>query len=154
MEYLRKFNESKEEGIEVVINNCENILLELDDQDFMTNVIYTNRAYYEGGSVIVLKIRRDINGEYDEKNLFKYSEIEDCVERTIDYLKAETDFRLVKTSIVWLKKNGLGCNNYTGVRCADELRDFMNEKPYSYNDIIRKDRKTVQTIYLTFKKIR
>jgi len=87
-----------------VVNNCEDILLELDDQNFITNVIHTPR--YPGGNpeTIVLKIRRRlIHGEYDDENLFKYSEIEEYVERTIDYLEAETDFMMVKATIVWLR---------------------------------------------------
>lgn len=129
-----------------VVNNCEDILLELDDQNFITNVINTNRY---PDNIIVLKIRRRlIYGEYDEENLFKYSEIEEYVERTIDYLKAETDFMLVKASIVWLKPNGLSTLNISDIRggCADKLRDFVNEKTISP----RKDRKIMQTIYLHF----
>lgn len=137
-----------------VVNNCEDILLELDDQNFITNVIHTPR--YPGGNpeTIVLKIRRRlIHGEYDDENLFKYSEIEEYVERTIDYLEAETDFMMVKASIVWLKRVGLNTLNISASRgrggCVDKLRDFVNGK-LAWSDIPRKDRKIMQTIYLHF----
>ena len=134
-----------------VINNCKDILLELDDEGFITNVIHTNRYPY---NIIVLKIRRRlIHGEYDEENLFKYSEIEEYVERTIDYLKAETDFMFVKASIVWLKPSGLDTLHISDIRggCVDKLRDFVNMKTISFT-LPRKDRKIMQTIYLHFKR--
>ena len=149
----KTFNESID--IPEVVNNCEDILLELGDQNFITNVIHTPR--YLGGNpeTIVLKIRRKlIHGEYDDENLFKYSEIEEYVERTIDYLEAETDFMMVKATIVWLKQNGLDTLNISASRvrggCADKLRDFVNEKTVKYPDTPRKDREIMQTIYLHF----
>jgi len=150
MRYLKKYDKLFESE---VVNNCEDILLELDDQNFITNVIHTPR--YLGGNpeTIVLKIRRKlIHGEYDDENLFKYSEIEEYVERTIDYLEAETDFMMVKASIVWLKQNGLNTLNISDIRggCADKLRDFVNGKTIKYPDTPRKDREIMQTIYLHF----
>ena len=132
-----------------VVSNCKDILLELNDQGFITNVINTNRY---PDNIIVLKIRRILHGEYDEENLFKYSEIEEYVERTIDYLKAETDFMMVKASIVWLKPNGLDTLHISDIRgrCADKLRGFVNEKTIKYPDTPRKDRKMMQTIYIQF----
>lgn len=133
-----------------VVNNCKDILLELNDQGFITNVINTNRY---NDNIIVLKIRRRlINGEYDEENLFKYSEIEEYVERTIDYLETETDFMMVEASIVWLKPNGLDTLNISDIRgrCADKLRGFVNAKTIKYPGTPRKDRKMMQTIYIHF----
>lgn len=133
-----------------VVSNCKDILLELNDQGFITNVNNTNRY---PDNIIVLKIRRKlINGEYDEENLFKYSEIEEYVERTIDYLETETDFIMVKASIVWLKKDGLDTLHISDIRgrCADKLRGFVNEKTIKYPDTPRKDRKMMQTIYIQF----
>ena len=147
----KTFNESID--IPEVVNNCEDILLELDDQNFITNVIHT--PHYPGSNpeTIVLKIRRKlIHGEYDEENLFKYSEIEEYVERTIDYLKAETNFMMVKASIVWLKPSGLDTLNISDIRggCADKLRGFVNAKTIKYPDTPQKDRKMMQTIYIHF----
>jgi hypothetical protein len=155
MRYLKKYDKLFESE---VVNNCEDILLELDDQGFITNVIHTPR--YLGGNpeTIVLKIRRNlIHGEYDDENLFKYSEIEEYVERTIDYLEAETDFMMVKASIVWLRfptyprNRNLDTLNISDSRvrggCADKLRDFGK---LAWSDIPRKDRKIMQTIYLHF----
>lgn len=136
--------------IHEVVNNCKDILLELNDQGFITNVINTNRY---NDNIIVLKIRRRlINGEYDEENLFKYSEIEEYVERTIDYLKAETDFMMVEASIVWLKKDRLDTLHISDIRgkCADKLRGFVNAKTIKYPDTPQKDRKMMQTIYIHF----
>ena len=135
-----------------VVNNCKDILLELNDQGFITNVINTNRY---PDNIIVLKIRRILHGDYDEENLFKYSEIEEYVERTIDYLKAETDFMMVKASIVCLKPRilrGLDTLHISDIRggCVDKLRGFVNEKTIKYPDTPRKDRKIMQTIYLHF----
>lgn len=148
MRYLKKYDKLFESE---VVNNCEDILLELNDQGFITNVIHTPR-YPGNPEIIVLKIRRKlIHGEYDEENLFLYSEIEEYVERTIDYLEAETDFMLVKASIVWLKPNGLDTLNISDIRggCVDKLRDFVNMKTISFT-LPRKDRKIMQTIYLHF----
>ena len=137
-----------------VVSNCKDILLELNDQGFFTNVNNTNRY---PDNIIVLKIRRKlINGEYDEENLFKYSEIEEYVERTIDYLKAETDFMMVKASIVCLKPRilrGLDTLHISDIRggCVEKLRGFVNEKTISFT-LPRKDRKIMQTIYLHFKR--
>ena len=146
MRYLKKYDKLFESE---VVNNCEDILLELNDQGFITNVIHTPRGNPE---TIVLKIRRKlIHGEYDEENLFLYSEIEEYVERTIDYLESETDFMFVKASIVWLKPSGLDTLNISDIRgeCVDKLRDFVNMKTISFT-LPRKDRKIMQTIYLHF----
>ena len=135
----KAFNESID--IPEVVNNCEDILLELDDQNFITNVIHT--PHYPGSNpeTIVLKIRRKlIHGEYDEENLFKYSEIEEYVERTIDYLKAETDFMMVKASIVCIQsfalRDGLNTLHISDIRggCVEKLRGFVNEKTIKYPD--------------------
>jgi hypothetical protein len=40
MRYLKKYDKLFESE---VVNNCEDILLELDDQGFITNVIHTPR---------------------------------------------------------------------------------------------------------------
>jgi hypothetical protein len=145
MRYLKKYDKLFESE---VVNNCEDILLELDDQNFITNVIHTPR-YPGNPETIVLKIRRRlIHGEYDDENLFKYSEIEEYVERTIDYLEAETDFMMVKASIVWLRfptyprNRNLDTLNISDSRggCVNKLRDFVNQK----------DSKIIQTIYLHF----
>ena len=146
MRYLKKYDKLFESE---VVNNCEDILLELGDQGFITNVVHTPRGNPE---TIVLKIRRRlIHGEYDEENLFLYSEIEEYVERTIDDLESETDFMFVKASIVWLKPSGLDTLNISDIRgeCVDKLRDFVNMKTISFT-LPRKDRKIMQTIYLHF----
>ena len=146
MRYLKKYDKLFESE---VVNNCEDILLELGDQGFITNVVHTPRGNPE---TIVLKIRRRlIHGEYDEENLFLYSEIEEYVERTIDYLESETDFMFAKASIVWLKPSGLDTLHISDIRgeCVDKLRDFVNMKTISFT-LPRKDRKIMQTIYLHF----
>ena len=156
MRYLKKYDKLFESE---VVNNCEDILLELNDQGFITNVIHT--PHYPGSNpeTIVLKIRRRlIHGEYDEENLFLYSEIEEYVERTIDYLEAETDFMMVKASIVWLRfptyprNRNLDTLNISDSRggCVNKLRDFVNQKTVKYPDITLKDREIIQTIYLHF----
>jgi hypothetical protein len=155
MRYLKKYDKLFESE---VVNNCEDILLELGDQNFITNVIHTPR-YPGNPEIIVLKIRRKLtHGEYDDENLFKYSEIEEYVERTIDYLEAETDFMMVKASIVWLRfptyprNRNLDTLNISDSRggCVNKLRDFVNQKTVRYPDIPQKDREIIQTIYLHF----
>ena len=80
------------------------------------------------------------------------------VERTIDYLEAETDFMMVKASIVWLRfptyprNRNLDTLNISDSRggCVNKLRDFVNQKTVKYPDITLKDREIIQTIYLHF----
>lgn len=156
MRYLKKYDKLFESE---VVNNCEDILLELNDQGFITNVIHTPR-YPGNPEIIVLKIRRKsaIIDNVPYENLFKYSEIEEYVERTIDYLEAETDFMMVKASIVWLRfptyprNRNLDTLNISDSRggCVNKLRDFVNQKTVKYPDITLKDREIIQTIYLHF----
>ena len=72
MKYIKTYQIFESE----VVNNCEDILLELNDQGFITNVIHTPR-YPGNPEIIVLKIRRKsaIIDNVPYENLFKYSEI-------------------------------------------------------------------------------
>ena len=85
MKYLKRFNESTETKIfdQSVIDECKDILLELEDKGFKTNI----SSYFSSG----VSIGKDHNKNwitffFSRKQDFDYSDIEDVVERLKSYL--------------------------------------------------------------------
>lgn len=85
MRYLKRFNESKQLE-KSVIDDCKDILVELEDIGFKTNI----HSYFNSG---VSGVNKD--GSLDKnwitiyltrKEEFNYSDIEDVVERLKSYL--------------------------------------------------------------------
>ena len=84
MKYLKKFNESKID--QSVIDECKDILLELEDKGIKTNI----HSYFNSG---VSGVNKDgelnknwIQFYFSRKEEFDYSDIEDVVERLKSYL--------------------------------------------------------------------
>ena len=82
MKYLKRFNEAKAFD-QSVINECKDILLELEDKGFKTNI----SSYFSSG----VSIGEDHNKNwitffFSRKEEFNYSDIEDVVERLKSYL--------------------------------------------------------------------
>jgi hypothetical protein len=82
MKHLKRFNESKvlEQS---VIDDCKDILLELEDAGFKTNI----NSYFNSG----VSIGKEHNIQFlqfyfTRKEEFDYSDIEDVVERLKSYL--------------------------------------------------------------------
>jgi hypothetical protein len=95
MKYLKRFNESTETKSfdQSVIDECKDILLELEDVGFKTNI----SSYFSSG----VSIGKDHNKNwisffFSRKSDFDYSDIEDVVERLKSYL---SEFGL---SINWM----------------------------------------------------
>ena len=83
MRYLKRFNESKELD-QSVIDECKDILLELEDIGIKTNIhSYINDQQYN--RIINLK-KNWIQFFFNRKEEFNYSDIEDVVERLKSYL--------------------------------------------------------------------
>ena len=85
MKYLKRFNESKQLD-QSVIDECKDILLELEDIGIKTHVV----SYFNSGTIVI-----DYEGKHDtnwisinltRKEEFDYSDIEDVVERLKSYL--------------------------------------------------------------------
>ena len=83
MKHLKRFNESKELD-QSVIDECKDILLELEDKGIKTNIhSYINDQQYN--RIINLK-NNWIQFYFSRKEEFDYSDIEDVVERLKSYL--------------------------------------------------------------------
>lgn len=83
MRYLKRFNESKVLD-QSVIDECKDILLELEDIGIKTNIhSYINDQQYN--RIINLK-KNWIQFFFNRKEEFNYSDIEDVVERLKSYL--------------------------------------------------------------------
>ena len=83
MKHLKRFNESKELD-QSVIDECKDILLELEDKGIKTNIhSYINDQQYN--RIINLK-KNWIQFFFNRKEEFNYSDIEDVVERLKSYL--------------------------------------------------------------------
>ena len=80
MKYLRKFYESANKEI---IQNCKDILLELDDIGFLT-IVSGRYKSMNNHAVIIDEIWISII-----KKEFSRSDVDDCVLRLIDYLGSE-----------------------------------------------------------------
>ncbi len=85
MKYLKRFNESTETKVfdQSVLDECEDILLELEDAGFKTNI----SSYFSSG----VSIGEDHNKNwitffFSRKSDFDYSDIEDVVERLKSFL--------------------------------------------------------------------
>lgn len=85
MRYLKRFNGSKQLD-QSVVDECKDILLELEDIGIKTHVV----SYFNSGVIVI-----DYEGKHDtnwisinltRKEEFQYSDIEDVVERLKSYL--------------------------------------------------------------------
>jgi hypothetical protein len=81
MKYLKRFNENVFD--QSVVDECKDILLELEDAGFKTNI----HSYFNSG----VSIGEDHNKNwitffFSRKSDFDYSDIEDVVERLKSYL--------------------------------------------------------------------
>lgn len=85
MKYLKRFNESTETKVldQSVIDECKDILLELEDLGFKTNI----HSYFTSGVMIGKEHNKNwIQFYFSRKEEFDYSDIEDVVERLKSYL--------------------------------------------------------------------
>jgi len=83
MKHLKRFNESKVFD-QSVIDECKDILLELEDAGIKTNIYsYFNNQQYD--RIVNLK-KNWIQFFFSRKEEFDYSDIEDVVERLKSYL--------------------------------------------------------------------
>ena len=73
--YINFINESKEDW-DNVVQNCKDILMELQDDNFTTNVVRYEMTYYP--DLITVSIKKS--------TYYKYSDIENVVERLKLYL--------------------------------------------------------------------
>ncbi len=82
MKYLKRFNENVFD--QSVVDECKDILLELEDAGFKTNIhSYFNNQQYD--RIVNLK-KNWIQFYFSRKEEFDYSDIEDVVERLKSYL--------------------------------------------------------------------
>ena len=85
MKHLKRFNESVETNVldQSVVDDCKDILLELEDKGIETNI----HSYFNSG----VSIGEDHNKNwitffFNREKDFDYSDIEDVVERLKSYL--------------------------------------------------------------------
>jgi hypothetical protein len=82
MKHLKRFNESKVLD-QSVIDECQDILLELEDIGFKTNI----NSYFNSGVSIGKEHNKNwIQFYFTRKEDFDYSDIEDVIERLKSYL--------------------------------------------------------------------
>jgi hypothetical protein len=82
MKHLKRFNENVFD--QSVVDECKDILLELEDAGFKTNIhSYINNQQYD--RIVNLK-KSWITFYFSRKEEFDYSDIEDVVERLKSYL--------------------------------------------------------------------
>ena len=82
MKYLKRFNENVFD--QSVVDECKDILLELEDKGFKTNInSYINNQQYD--RIVNLK-KNWIQFYFSRKEEFDYSDIEDVVERLKSFL--------------------------------------------------------------------
>ncbi len=82
MKYLKRFNENVFD--QSVVDECKDILLELEDKGFKTNIhSYFNNQQYD--RIVNLK-KNWIQFYFSRKQDFDYSDIEDVVERLKSFL--------------------------------------------------------------------
>jgi len=82
MKHLKRFNENVLD--QSVVDECKDILLELEDKGFKTNIhSYINNQQYN--RIVNLK-KNWIQFYFSRKEEFDYSDIEDVVERLKSYL--------------------------------------------------------------------
>jgi len=82
MKYLKRFNENVFD--QSVVDECKDILLELEDKGFNTNIhSYFNNQQYD--RIVNLK-KNWIQFFFSRKEEFDYSDIEDVVERLKSFL--------------------------------------------------------------------
>jgi hypothetical protein len=81
MKYLKRFNENVFD--QSVVDECKDILLELEDKGFNTNI----HSYFNSGVSIGKEHNKNwIQFYFSRKEEFDYSDIEDVVERLKSYL--------------------------------------------------------------------
>ena len=90
MKYLKRFNENVFD--QSVVDECKDILLELEDKGFKTN-IKTNINNQQYNRIVNLK-KNWIQFYFSRKEEFDYSDIEDVVERLKSYL-SEYELKIV-----------------------------------------------------------
>jgi hypothetical protein len=99
LQSLRKFNETNDDDIwrnissedfNEVINTCKDILLELDDNGFITS-IEGHKSEHQFSGYLIIDIKK-------RKVEFNYSDIEDVVERLVSYLSASYGLEIEWTS--------------------------------------------------------
>ena len=78
MKYLKRFNENVFD--QSVVDECKDILLELEDAGFKTNI----NSYFNSGKV--RQLNKNWIQFYFSREEFDYSDIEDVVERLKSYL--------------------------------------------------------------------
>lgn len=78
MKYLKRFNENVFD--KSVIDECKDILLELEDKGFKTNINSSGIQYITKG------LKSWITFYFSRKEEFDYSDIEDVIERLKSYL--------------------------------------------------------------------
>ena len=82
MKYLKRFNESKVLD-QSIVDECKDILLELEDIGIKTNI----HSYLSSGVSIGKEYNKNwIQFFFSRKEEFNYSDIEDVVERLKSYL--------------------------------------------------------------------
>jgi len=82
MKHLKRFNESKVLD-QSVIDECKDILLELEDIGFKTNI----NSYFNSGVSIGKEHNKNwMQFYFTRKEEFDYSDIEDVIERLKSYL--------------------------------------------------------------------
>ena len=81
MKYLKRFNENVFD--QSVVDECKDILLELEDKGFKTNI----HSYFNSGVSIGKEHNKNwITFFFSRKEEFDYSDIEDVVERLKSFL--------------------------------------------------------------------
>jgi hypothetical protein len=91
MKHLKRFNESTETKVfdQSVVDECKDILLELEDKGFKTNIhsyLSYDQQYNLSKQGIVNLKKNWIQFYFSRKEEFDYSDIEDVVERLKSYL--------------------------------------------------------------------
>lgn len=85
MKYIKRFNESTKTKVfnQSAIDDCKDILLELEDKGFKTNI----HSYFSSGVMCGKENKKDwISFFFNREKEFDYSDIEDVVERLKSYL--------------------------------------------------------------------
>jgi hypothetical protein len=80
MRYLKKFNESIHQPYQSIIDDCKDILLEVNDIGINTNI--SMPVYW----ILYIEFYKKITDVGDVDDVFTYSDIEDVFERLKSYL--------------------------------------------------------------------
>lgn len=106
MKHIKKFNESTDYDLQDLADQCNDILMELRDNGFRIDVV-CNPSFGKYSELnkdnIFIKIIKRPDSEGKREPL-EYSEVDDYIERVIDFLKSENDF-IMKSAYVLYEKN-------------------------------------------------